>query len=261
MAVLTLALGGLCLVAAGWFMGYRRANTAVRAAQREAVVLTGRLSDIRAECATAVARRQASEERVERLAQLLASRERQAGEFERERARHGQEFREVSLLAAQVPILEGRAAKAERHAMQRDQLVQRVVELEPFVDELDLRDQYIETLHRQLVQRDERIFALESGVAAVAAGAAGASADSLGAAVPPPLFVADGALGGVSAGLGVVIARKALGQALAGLGVESFGDVACLDESGANGASGHEQKLDSTVQSSTLRAVISRNGA
>ncbi len=258
MAVLTLALGGLCLVAAGWFMGYRRANTAVRAAQREAVVLTGRLSDIRAECATAVARRQASEERVERLAQLLASRERQAGEFERERARHGQEFREVSLLAAQVPILEGRAAKAERHAMQRDELVQRVVELEPFVDELDLRDQYIETLHRQLVFRDERIFALESGVAAVEPGLEPGPLLARVDPVPHQRMPVEPDSSAPAAS-GVMIARKALSQALAGLGVESFGDVACLDESAAD-SSGKDQKLDPSVQGTTRGIIVSRNG-
>lgn len=251
------AAAGLAFLALafGWFVGRRRALSAAVLARREATRLHAQLADVRVIAAVAESQRSEAVGRQSQLAELLQRKDQQLLEFERERARHDHEFRQVSLLAARVPDLEASAAEAVALRAENVQLAQRVANLEPLAREVDLRDQYIESLHRQVVQRDERIFrqnsrhladvlrGQRSGLAKARSAADEGDADP---GVPPFLPMANNngpaaaidlrdvstvaaASAESTGGGGGVVARRALSQALAGLGVDSFADLACLD--------------------------------
>lgn len=271
MAVFALAVGALFGVGLGWLVARRRHLALARALQADQLAISAQLADCREQLAASKAENRSSDDRIGRLLRAGALRAGQVTEFERERARYDQEFRQVSLLAARVPTLEARLAQAEMRAAHYDELVCRVAQLAPLVDEVDLRDQYIETLHRQLVHRDERILGLRTGVSVDAATPVGspvspsfalakaeadaAAGDNAGDVAAPAGLTDRG-----NAASGSFIARKALGQALAGLGIESFAEVACLDDVEQVSPSRNEQELDAAVERSARSAVVASHG-
>lgn len=159
-------------------------------------------------------------------------------------------------MASRVPELESRLTDLEGLRVQLHSAEDRVAELEPIAAELDLRNQFIETLQRELTYRDERLVSLEGRVDGLQRQLLGESpirrlpsgrndqridqpaamavpkepidlrepattAPTL--AQPHPVESPDEALPPVG---------RAFEQALDGLGVRSFADLACVAEAG-----------------------------
>jgi chromosome segregation ATPase len=140
----------------------RRRATRPLEARREALI--AELTGLKLSAARLEERLAAAGAEVDRLRTLETELNATLSRVEQEKARLDYELRQVGLVASRVPELEQQLADRDRLAADLALARSRVAELEPVADELDLRNQFIETLQRELVYRDERSLALERRV-------------------------------------------------------------------------------------------------
>lgn len=283
--VLVLAVAAIALVAGlivGWVLGRRRARSRARAeaalveAQRDA-----QLGEVKLGLARIEERYESSTRESDRLRTVEKNLRSDLLVAEQEKTRLDFELRQVGLVASRVPELESRLTQLEGLRVELSKAEDRVAELEPIAAELELRNQFIETLQRELTYRDERLVALEGKVD-------GLQRQLLGESpirrlppgrndLPPPVVVpkepidlrepAQPASPPTTAHVSAAEedplppVGRALEQALDGLGVRSFADLACVSDEGAD-ANLHTASLDAGTASSTSTAsVVPTNGA
>jgi flagellar biosynthesis chaperone FliJ len=252
-AAVTLLVGAIV----GWVLGRRRAQARARA---EAALASARheaqLGEVKVGLARLEERYESSTRDGDRLRTVEKSLRQDLLSAEQEKARLDYELRQVGLIASRVPELEARLGELEGLRRDLQDAQHRVAELEPVAAELELRNQFIETLQRELSYRDERLVALESKVDGLqrelrgespirrfelvsgSAAALSAGADTIDlrdpaaghpitAPTPTPNPAAPGATPAGDDLAGPPVSR-ALEQALSGLGVRSFADLACV---------------------------------
>jgi predicted nucleic acid-binding Zn-ribbon protein len=134
---------------------------AARPLEARLETLIAELTGLRLSAARLEERLAAAGAEVDRLRALEVELNATLSRVEQEKARLDYELRQVGLVASRVPELEQRLADRDRLAADLELARHRVTELEPMAEELELRNQFIETLQRELAYRDERSLALE----------------------------------------------------------------------------------------------------
>jgi hypothetical protein len=152
----------LAVLASLAFLGRRR-----RVAELEAELGVARaeLARLRVAHAGLDARREAAVVEAERLRLVEADLKRALSTTEQEKTRLDFELRQVALVASRVALLEPQVEQLAVARRELSEANERIAGLLPLADELALRNQFIETLQRELSYRDERAVGLEQRVA------------------------------------------------------------------------------------------------